>query len=303
MTHCPICKDCEATLHASYAREKLVTRWKQSLTVDIAGELIGLDPVTEWLCPRCRLQFFPPTGAGSAELYEQLCRFPWYYMPDKWEHAMAVADVRSGDRVLEVGCGAGAFLRRLRTAGWDASGLELNPLAVAQAQAAGLPVSAEMIGDVAAARPEAYDFVCSFQVLEHVADPFDFIDQQVRVLKPGGRLAIGVPNQDSYIKHEDNLLNLPPHHISRWSARSLQNLTKVFPLSEHRMATEPLQKYHISGYARVMMEPLRRFALPGRAAARALGGVTALALTQTGWHRRLMGQTIYACFEKRNTSI
>jgi 2-polyprenyl-3-methyl-5-hydroxy-6-metoxy-1,4-benzoquinol methylase len=298
MVHCLICKATEAQLVASTPRRDLVDRWHRTFNVDIETELMGLDPVTEWRCPGCGLGFFPPAGAGSAGLYEQLCRFPWYYIPAKWEHEMAMADLRPGDRVLEVGCGVGAFVDRLRKAGWEASGLELNGAAVAQAQAAGVPVVNELIETVAAREPGAFDLVCSFEVLEHVADPYDFIDQQVRALRPGGRLVIGVPNQDSYIRHEDNLLNMPPHHVSRWSARALQNLTAVFPLRLIRLATEPLQHYHVRGYTRVLMAPLRRLALPGRAAAWALGGAAALTLTGSGLYRRLMGQTIYACLER-----
>lgn len=298
MTTCPICKDVEATPVATTSRAELITRWQRMLRVNISDELIGLDTIPEWRCPHCGLQFFPAEGAGSAHLYEQLCRFPWYYMPAKWEHEMAIADLRKSDRVLEVGCGAGAFVARLRKAGWDASGLELNDAAVAEAQGVGIPVTNELIGTVAEERPGSYDMVCSFEVLEHVADPYAFIDEQVRALCVGGRLAIGVPNQDSYIRREDNLLNMPPHHVTRWSAQALRHLADVFPLRMVRVATEPLQRYHVSGYARVLVDPLRRFALPGRAAARALGGVATLALTYSGWHRRLLGQTIYVCFEK-----
>lgn len=298
MRNCPICKEPVAAPIAEMPRAELVSRWRRTFNVDIECELTGLDPVTEWHCPRCGLGFYPPEGAGSERLYEQLCRFPWYYIPSKWEHDMAVTDLRPGDRVLEVGCGVGAFVERLRKAGWDARGLELNSTAVAKAQAAGLPVSSDLIETVAANEPGAYDTVCSFEVLEHVAEPYAFIEQQVRALRPGGRLVIGVPNQDSYIRHEDNLLNMPPHHVSRWSAQALRHLADVFPLRLVRLATEPLQRYHVRGYTRVLMSPLRRLALPGRAAAWALGGAAALALTGSGWHRRIKGQTIYACLER-----
>ena len=74
-----------------------------------------------------------------------------------------------------------------------------------------------MIEDHADQRPGHYDAVTSFQVLEHVTEPASFLRACVKALRPGGRLLLGVPNNDSFLGLlEDNWLNMPPHHMSLW---------------------------------------------------------------------------------------
>ena len=70
-----------------------------------------------------------------------------------------------------------------------------------------------------------FDVVCAFQVLEHVADPLAFIAEAKARLNPGGLLFIGVPNRESYVgRLRDFPLDMPPHHVMRWSRRALAAL-------------------------------------------------------------------------------
>lgn len=63
---------------------------------------------------------------------------------------------------------------------------------------------------------DQYDFVCNFQVLEHVPDAYDFIKIMVDKLKPGGHLLITVPNSDSkYYTERFGALDYPPHHMTQ----------------------------------------------------------------------------------------
>ena len=48
----------------------------------------------------------PPTLRGQSTFYEALQRYPWYYVPWKWEHEIAKSYLKDGDQVLEVGCGS-----------------------------------------------------------------------------------------------------------------------------------------------------------------------------------------------------
>lgn len=96
-------------------------------------------------------------------------------------------------RMLEIGCGAGAFLHRMAMQGWEVEGLELSPTAGEEARQLGYPV---FIGSLAAAPdPEApYDLIVGWMVLEHLHDPVGMLRKLWRWSAPGGWLALSVPD-------------------------------------------------------------------------------------------------------------
>jgi hypothetical protein len=78
--------------------------------------------------------------------------------------------LKSGARLLDVGCGDGEAIAFLGGLGWQASGVEIDPMAVQAARARGLEVIEGEIGSAALA-DESFDVVTSSHVLEHVHDP------------------------------------------------------------------------------------------------------------------------------------
>ncbi len=106
-----------------------------------------------------------------------------------------LAAARPGDRVLEVGCGAGHVLARFEGAvrfGIDLSAAMLERsrrrlsagVAFARAFADGLP-----FGDA------SFDVVLCTEVLEHTQDPAAVIAELTRVSRPGARIVVSVPNE------------------------------------------------------------------------------------------------------------
>jgi SAM-dependent methyltransferase len=89
------------------------------------------------------------------------------------------------------------MLDTLRQAGWRVIGTERTPEMLAYArQELGLPV---FVGGMEALSPEPlFDLIIIFQVLEHLADPATTLKQCAQLLKPEGRLVIGVPNFGSW---------------------------------------------------------------------------------------------------------
>lgn len=99
-----------------------------------------------------------------------------------------------GRRVLDAGCGLGLYMERLAAHGATVHGIELEQ---ERAQAAS-KVSPHAIQASAEALPypdESFDLVFSNEVLEHVQDDRQAVREAVRVLAPGGSLAIFVPNR------------------------------------------------------------------------------------------------------------
>lgn len=221
----------------------IARQYRSRYDVDVYAHLASPAPQVAGLyrCSATGYEFFhPPRLAGQSTFYEELQRYPWYYVPWKWEHEIAKTHLRDGDRVLEVGCGVGFFLKRVsEDQRLSCTGLEFN----AKARSTGVfgHILGESIQDYAASHPQAADMVCTFQVLEHVYEVGAFLSACCAALAPGGLLVVSVPNNDSNIQYDKrNVLNMPPHHMGLWRAGSLASLVNHFPLVLEGMFTEPL---------------------------------------------------------------
>lgn len=98
---------------------------------------------------------------------------------------------RPGARLLDVGCGAGERTEPFERLGWELHGTELDPVAAARAASRGLAMHAHDLGDV---EPGSIACVRLWHSLEHFLDPRAMLDRCRRVLEPGGRMIIGIPN-------------------------------------------------------------------------------------------------------------
>lgn len=208
-------------------------------------------------CTDCDLLWYDPILPGDVAFYELLQQHELYYQDDKPEYETVGAAIDIDAHVLEIGCGKGAFAKHLPSTS-RYRGLEFNDKAVKQACAAGLDVEKRSIQDEASASPARYDVVCHFQVLEHVPDPAGFTRACVAALKPGGQLVVTVPAEDSFLSISPrNWLNMPPHHMTRWTDRALQALFESVGVKVERIWHEPVASFHMEQYEATMA----RFAL------------------------------------------
>jgi 2-polyprenyl-3-methyl-5-hydroxy-6-metoxy-1,4-benzoquinol methylase len=98
-----------------------------------------------------------------------------------------------GGRLLDVGCGNGGFLVRMRAAGWSVSGIEPDPEARSHAVAAGLHVQPGPA--IAEAFPgELFDAITLNHVVEHLHDPIAVLKSCAQALRAGGSLWVAVPS-------------------------------------------------------------------------------------------------------------
>ena len=107
---------------------------------------------------------------------------------------LTAAGERIAGRVLENGCGVGIYLSRLAQHSSKALGLEFD---LSRAQEAHL-VAAQVInaaGEMLPLPSASFDFILSHEVLEHVQDDRACVEEMVRILRSGGRMAIFVPNR------------------------------------------------------------------------------------------------------------
>lgn len=119
---------------------------------------------------------FGTDEASAAAYYADLIRF--------------VAGVAPAGRLLDVGCGSGWSTRSFMLAGYDPSGIDLNPAAF---EAAGCDLREGSALAVPFA-DESFDVAVIFQCLEHLPDPRLALSELARVTKPGGVVVVVGPN-------------------------------------------------------------------------------------------------------------
>lgn len=99
-----------------------------------------------------------------------------------------------GRRLLEIGSGAGLFLRAASRAGWDPAGVELSPEGSAFARdRLRLDVRTER-AETMTFEERSFDVAVMFDVIEHLFDPRAVLAATRRALRPGGLLVIVTPN-------------------------------------------------------------------------------------------------------------
>ena len=101
-------------------------------------------------------------------------------------------------RMLDVGCGPGAFLDGMREHGWKVAGIEpsVRPATYAREEL-GLDVQISAFED-AHLEPESLDLVTMWNVLEHLRDPQQALSRIREALAPGGVLVFAIPSVESY---------------------------------------------------------------------------------------------------------
>ena len=99
--------------------------------------------------------------------------------------------------ILDLGCGSGWFLDSMRDRGWKTYGVEISEqAAVLGRESRGLKICSGTLQD-AKFSPEFFDYVRANHSFEHISCPNETLDEIHRILKPGGKLLIGVPNINS----------------------------------------------------------------------------------------------------------
>jgi SAM-dependent methyltransferase len=152
------------------------------------------------------------------------------------EFQFALDRIRPGERVLDDGCGYGYFVERAAERGIT-SGLDANVHAQRRAVGRGPDVRHKTAAAFADELAAQFDVVCTFQTLEHIFEVSSFLEVLRRMLKPGGRLIVAVPNNEPYLERFNKYatFNTPPHHVGLWNRHSLEaaGLHFGFELMEH----------------------------------------------------------------------
>lgn len=214
-----------------------------------------VDPLSVSRCRNCGLLFLNPRPSASARqqifagiapegLEPYLSKHANYGAVTQSRKDMFVQRVQqlkithtqqNAFRVLDVGASSGEFLEAALAEGWDAVGIEPSSDGVNAALSKGLNV-VQTSAEELPFEDGTFDLVHSNHVFEHLADPLAAAREVFRVLKPGGRVFIEVPNQFDNIQffryrlmrnvpvRERNIRSI--HHLVFFSRKSLYNLLR-----------------------------------------------------------------------------
>jgi SAM-dependent methyltransferase len=127
----------------------------------------------------------------------------WSNFETNLEFLHRVGLAPTGLRVLEIGCGKGALLNRMRIAGHEAIGVDIDAEVIAYCTKTYPGIDARVCsGDQLPFPDHSFDTVLSFDVFEHIPDSDKHLREVRRVLEPGGRYLLQTPNKWTNIPFE-----------------------------------------------------------------------------------------------------
>jgi len=163
---------------------------------------------------------------------------------------------RKNNRLLDVGFGAGSFLKAAARNNWQPFGVEVSQPAVEHLRECGFEVFCGEL-EKAVYADDHFDVVILSEVLEHVPDPMSLVEASVRVLRPGGLLWATTPHGRGI---SARLLGLewsnvcPPDHLQLFSVAGTRGLLSSAGLKRFEIKTHGTNPFEILHSMRARMK-------------------------------------------------
>lgn len=183
---------------------------------------------------------------------------------------------KGGGSLLDIGCGRGHFLSLARESGWKVKGLE--PAAEhAQFGRAKLGIEIQVATlEEARFEKESFDAITMWDVIEHVPNPYETLNQVSRWLRKGGILLLATPNHESLIDFlatailtfSGGLIQRPltyffvPEHVLYFTPSTLRQLVRrcrLNPLREIQSGTD-IDRYAVGAFVKITARVLLKLA-------------------------------------------
>jgi 2-polyprenyl-3-methyl-5-hydroxy-6-metoxy-1,4-benzoquinol methylase len=170
-----------------------------------------------------------------------------------WKYRMVLDGLAfgRGKKLLDLGCGMGIFLSfAAGRYGYQTTGVDFNSQTIDICRA--MNPAAEVYGMSFAdffrlPTHHRYDVITFFEVLEHLSEPLEFLQQLRDFLLPAGYIGLSVPNQDNF--YRVRLQNdYPPYHLTRWNKESLRYVLNIAGYKVIRIWSPPRLQDILGGY-------------------------------------------------------
>lgn len=127
-------------------------------------------------------------------------------------------------RFLDIGCSTGFIIEEAKHRGWDSVGIELNPSAVKFARSRGLNVLDKPLEEVKFKKN--FSDIGLFDVLEHLSNPKNILEEIHKFLYKDGNIYIYVPNWNSasrdLLGEKNSHFIWPTHHLTYFTPLTLK---------------------------------------------------------------------------------
>jgi SAM-dependent methyltransferase len=184
------------------------------------------------------------SAAAIRSLYNWLMKIPVIAQFIRWVTNVKITNdiyrlLGQNSRILDIGCGAGAFLNRVKTEkDCEVYGIDISEAAVEAAKDSfGLDI---LKGSIAGAPFEdgSFDVITAWWYLEHIPDPRATAARISSLLKRNGYCIIGVPNFESFnakvFKNKWYHLDCP-RHLCIWTPSAMKRLMEQHGLMVTRI--------------------------------------------------------------------
>jgi 2-polyprenyl-6-hydroxyphenyl methylase/3-demethylubiquinone-9 3-methyltransferase len=159
-----------------------------------------------------------------------------------------------GLRLLDIGCGGGLLCEPMTRLGFQVTGVDASErnIGTASAHAAeqGLAIDyrATTAEDLLASGEPAFDVVLNMEVIEHVADPGEYLRNCARLLAPGGLMIVATLNRTLKALA---LAKIGAEYVLRWVPAGTHDWNKFLKPAELRdfLAGEPVEVHGPFGVA------------------------------------------------------
>lgn len=216
-------------------------------------------------CEQCTLVFIPLSQFESTMDYDELYTDNGLYSVKFSEasggelpclnrtrrHAIDEIKKIGPKTALEIGCGTGTFLKRLQLMGIDCAGVEPSSKAAEMARTVlNVPIENEFFSSGSFAG-QKFDAIFVWEVIEHVHDLKDFVENINNLLVPGGYLFMSTPNYESSWMWNDmplDPMSAPPVHVTFWNMKAYTKfLDSAFDSNSIKRYSAPLGAAQRSG--------------------------------------------------------
>jgi len=183
-------------------------------------------------CQKCKTQFYLPFKSINKENYERRDTSkineaikPKIYRGYHKKFLRINKAFIKGTKVLDLGCGTGEFLNELKKRGCDVWGVDFDKNAIRSAEE---HFNLKNIYDSSfedffkRKNLPKFDIIASFQVLQSLDNPLEFIKNIKKILKPNGKITLSVQSRKRAIA-DYNSWEFPPTTLTKWDEESIAN--------------------------------------------------------------------------------